>query len=283
MNPRLRDIEPDAVVARTWIRAGEWTKPTAGLAPGFVQANLVIVASEIADDVEAYCRANPRALPLLERTATGSPVPARLAPSADLRTDLPRYRVFRDGRVIEEPAEVMTLWHDDFVAFLLGCSFTFDGLIAAHRIPVRHVELGRNVPMYITNRATEPAGVFSGPLVVSMRPIARDAVEHVVRLTRSLPLAHGEPIHIGTPEKLGIESIEVPTYGDPVPIAQDEVPVFWPCGVTAQAAIEHSRIPFAITHAPGHMFITDLPWRAGDRPIERGSANEYRHPPKEAS
>ena len=283
MNPRLSDIEPDAVGARTWIRDGEWTKPTAGLAPGFVQANLVIVAEAIAADFEAYCRANPRALPLLEMTMPGSPVPARSAPSADLRTDLPRYRVFRDGRVIEEPADVMTLWHDDFVAFLLGCSFTFDGLLAAHGIPVRHVELGTNVPMYVTNRGMEPAGIFSGPLVVSMRPIPRDAVEQVVDLTHSLPLAHGEPMHIGSPKELGIEDAESPEYGDPVPIAEDEVPVFWACGVTAQAAITHSRIPFAITHAPGHMFITDMPSRTGNQPIERGLPNEYRHAPKEAS
>jgi len=249
--------QSSAARARSSIRAGEWTGPTAGLAPGFVQANLVILPGAHADDFTAYCRANPRVLPLLEVCQPGSPVPLASAPSADLRIDLPRYRVFRDGIAIEEPTDVMTLWHDDFIAFLFGCSFTFDAVLASRGIAVRHAELGRNVPMYVTNRSTEPAGVFSGPLVVSMRPIPRNAVERVVELTGRLEIAHGEPEHVGSPAELGISDLGVPDYGDPVPVGKDEIPVFWACGVTGQAAIERSRIPFAITHAPGHMFITD--------------------------
>ena len=245
--------------ARARIRAGEWTKPTPGLAPGFVQANLVILPQALASDFASYCRANPQALPLIDVTDPGSPVPsAATAASADLRIDLPRYRVFRDGELLEEPTDVMTLWHDDFVAFLIGCSFTFDALLRAHGIAVRHVELGLNVPMYVTNRMTTPAGAFSGPLVVSMRPIQHSDIERVVELTSDLGGCHGAPIQVGTPAEPGIVDLGSPHYGHAVPVEEGEVPAFWACGVTAQAAIEHSRIPFAITHAPGHMFITDL-------------------------
>jgi uncharacterized protein YcsI (UPF0317 family) len=254
MNGRSRNAEQ----ARAWIRAGEWTKPTAGLAPGFVQANLVILPQAFASDFASYCGVNPQALPLIEITDPGSPVPTATAASADLRIDLPRYRVFRDGDLLEEPTDVMTLWHDDFVAFLIGCSFTFDALLSAHGIAVRHVELGLNVPMYVTNRMTTPVGSFSGPLVASMRPIQRLDAERVVELTSDLGGCHGAPIQVGAPAELGIDDVGSPQYGDAVPVEEDEIPAFWACGVTAQAAIERSRIPFAITHAPGHMFITDL-------------------------
>ncbi len=243
--------------ARARIRAGEWTGPTAGLAPGYVQANLVVLPEALADDFERFCRANPQALPLLDVTDAGSPVPMCVAPEADVRLDLPRYRVYRDGRLDEEPTDIMTLWHDDFVAFLIGCSFTFDEVLRENGIPVRHVERGANVPMYVTNRETVPAGSFSGPLVVSMRPIRRDEVDRVVALTRDLPLAHGEPIQIGSPKGLGISDLQSPDYGDAVPVRDGEVPAFWACGVTAQAAAERSRVPLMITHAPGHMLITD--------------------------
>ncbi len=266
--------------ARARIRAGEWTGPTAGLAPGHVQANLVVLPGDQAHDFERFCRANPRALPLLDVTVAGSATPARIAPESDVRLDLPRYHVYRHGELAEDVADIMTLWHADFVAFLIGCSFTFDALLQAHGLPVRHVEFGCNVPMYVTNRATVPAGVFSGPLVVSMRPIRRKDVERVVGLTRSVRVSlgerpktgsphvlepsglqyacHGEPIHIGSPKALGISDLQRPDYGDAVPVRDDEVPAFWACGVTAQAAAEHSRTPLMITHAPGHMFITDL-------------------------
>ena len=251
-------ITQSAHEARARIRAGEWTGPTAGLAPGCVQANLVVLPGDQALDFERFCRANPRALPLLDVTEAGSATPARAAPEADLRIDLPRYHIYRDGELAEDVTDIMTLWHADFVAFLIGCSFTFDALLQAHGLSVRHVELGCNVPMYVTNQATVPAGAFSGPLVVSMRPIRRKDLDRVVDLTRSLPLAHGEPIHIGSPKALGIEDLKRPDYGDGVPVRDDEAPAFWACGVTAHAAAQHGHVPLMITHAPGHMFITDL-------------------------
>jgi len=247
--------------ARARIRKGEWTGPTAGLAPGYVQANLVILPEDVADDFEQFCRANPQSLPLLDVTEPGSAAPRRTAPEADLRLDLPRYRVYREGRVDEEPTDIMTLWHADSVAFLIGCSFTFDGLLQARGVPVRHVDLGRNVPMYVTDRNTVPVGRFAGPLVVSMRPIPRKDVDRVANITRSLPDAHGEPIHVGSPGALGIDDLERPEYGESVPIGPDELPVFWACGVTAQAVARQARIERMITHAPGHMFITDIPVR----------------------
>ncbi len=255
---RLRAKDLTARETRALIRAGEWTGPTAGLAPGYVQANLVVLPGELAGDFERFCRANPRALPLLEVTEPGSATPVKIAPESDVRLDLPRYRVYRVGRMDEEPTDIMTLWHADFVAFLIGCSFTFDALLRANGVAVRHLELGCNVPMYVTNRETEPAGRFSGPLVVSMRPIRRGDVDRVVALTRDLPLCHGEPTYVGSPQALGIEDLERPDYGDAVPVRDDEVPAFWACGVTAQAAAERRRVPLMITHAPGHMFITDL-------------------------
>jgi len=265
---------------RAMIRSGEWTGPTACLAPGYVQANLVVLPGRLADEFEGFCRANAQALPILERTEPGSATPAKLAPESDVRLDLPRYRVYREGRLDEEPTDVMTLWHADFVAFLIGCSFTFDDLLRANGIRVRHVELGRNVPMYVTNREMEPVGPFAGPLVVSMRPIRRNDIDCVVGLTRHIRVslgepptagspcglepealkyaAHGEPLHVGSPHALGVADLERPDYGDPVPIEEGEVPVFWACGVTAQAVAERSRVPLMITHAPGHMFITDV-------------------------
>lgn len=242
---------------RAKIRAGAWTGPTAGLAPGYVQANLATLPVDVADDFEAYCRANPAALPLLERTDVGSSVPVRLAPTADLRTDLPRYRLYRDGRLIEEPTDIVTLWRADYVAFLIGCSFSFDAFLVEAGIEIRHALLGRNVPMYVTDRMTAPSEPFSGPLVVTMRPVPEDALRRVAELTARYPSAHGAPIQIGSPESLGIADLGSPSYGDPAPIAPGEVPVFWPCGVTSQAAAVHSRAPIMITHAPGHMLITD--------------------------
>ncbi len=247
-----------AAKARARIRAGLWTRPTANLAPGYIQASLAVVSAHLADDFESFCRANPRALPLLDRTDPGSPVPKKLAPSADLRTDLPVYRVYRHGKLDEEATDIVTLWHADSVAFLLGCSLTFDAPLAAGGTPVRHLEAGGNVPMYITDRATKPAGAFSGPLVVSMRPIRERDVPQVIAATRQFGFAHGEPIHIARPLDLGIDDLDSPDFGERVPIEPGEIPVFWASGVTALAAAIHSRTPRMITHAPGHMFITDL-------------------------
>ena len=240
--------------------------PTASLAHGYVQANLVIVDRSLADDFEQFCLLNPRPLPLIERLAMGSPRTVSCAQNADVRTDLPRYRIYEDGVIQREPTNLLDIWQDDWCAFLLGCSFTFDAILADKGIPVRHLEQGCNVPMYKTNRPLKSSGPFAGNLVVSMRPMPATCIDQVIELTRPLELAHGEPVQIGVAEALGILNLDLPDYGDAVEIRSDEVPVFWACGVTAQHVAQTSRIPLTVTHAPGHMFVTDL--RIDDRENE---------------
>lgn len=244
--------------ARALMRRGGWRRPTAGMAAGYVQANLVVLPQTVAEDFHRFCTANPRPCPLLDVTEPGSPEPRRVAPGADLRVDIPRYRVYRDGAFVEEIPDLLDLWRPDLVAFLLGCSFTFETALQRAGVPLRHLELGCNVPMYRTNRACAPSGLFRGPLVVSMRPIPEALVEQAVHVTERFPHAHGGPVHIGDPDALGIVDLARPDYGDAVPVYSGEVPVFWACGVAPQAAAEAARIPLMITHAPGHMFITDL-------------------------
>jgi uncharacterized protein YcsI (UPF0317 family) len=253
----ITEPKTEAQRLRGEIRRGDFIGPTAGLAPGVAQANLVILPATEAADFHAFCLANPRQCPLLEMTAPGDPVPHSLAPTADLRTDLPRYRVYKDGELAEERTEISDLWRDDLVAFLIGCSFTFERALLAAGVPVRHVELGRNVPMYRTNRPCVPAGRFHGPLVVSMRPIPAALVEKAAAITEAYPQMHGGPIHAGDPAALGIRDLSAPDYGASVPVREGEVPVFWACGVTPQAVALASKVPFMITHSPGHMFITD--------------------------
>ena len=244
---------------RAAIRAGRWAGPTAGQAPGYAQANLVILPTEAAAEFAAFCAANPKPCPVLEVTAPGDPVPHMLAPGADLRTDLPGYRVYSAGRLVEERhgTGIADLWRADLVAFLIGCSFTFETALLAAGVPVRHIELQRNVPMYRTTQPCVPAGRFAGPLVVSMRPIPAALVARAVAVTARYPQMHGAPIQVGDPAALGIRNLAAPDYGDPVPIGAGEVPVFWACGVTPQAVALESRLPLMITHAPGHMFVTD--------------------------
>ncbi len=232
--------------------------PTSGWAPGFTQANLVVLPRDWAFDMLLFGQRNPQPVPLLDVTDPGA-FHTTLAPDADLRTDLPRYRVWRDGELVDEPSDVGHLWTDDLVAFLVGCSFSFDTVLHLAGIPVRNIEQGRNVSMYRTNRQCRTAGRLSGPLVVSMRPIPGAMVSDAVRLTARMPQVHGAPVHVGAPESLGIADLAAPDYGDPVDVEPGDVPVFWACGVTPQAALARSRPPFAITHAPGHMFITDVP------------------------
>jgi uncharacterized protein YcsI (UPF0317 family) len=225
-----------------------------------VQANVVILPQSDADDFARFCRLNSQACPLLEATLPGDPQLCRSAPGADLRSDVPRYRVFRRGVADQhEPHDVRPLWRADLVGFLLGCSFTFEAALAAAGLPPRHVEQGSNVPMYRTNRPCMPAGRFAGPLVVSMRPYRPDQVDEVVRITARYPRMHGAPVHVGRPEELGIADLSRPDFGDAVELRPGEVPVFWACGVTPQLALEAARPELAIAHSPGHMFITDLP------------------------
>ncbi len=238
-------------------RDGRWSGPTAGLAPGYAQANLVVLPSEIAREFQRFCRLNSRACPMLEVTGPGDPVPHQLAPTADLRTDLPQYRVWRAGKFCEV-TDLRDGWRSDLVSFLTGCSFTFDHVLVSAGIDVRHVMQQVNVPMYRTNVPCRGVGVFRGPLVVSMRPFAREHVEHVCAVTGRYPQFHGAPLHIGDPALLGIEDLDRPDYGDAVELRPGEIPLFWACGVTPQSVLAEARIPFAITHAPGHMFVTDL-------------------------
>ena len=238
-------------------RDGSFDRPTAGLCRGLVQANMMAVPAEAAFDFLLFAVRNPRPCPIVEVVEAGRVEP-RCAPGADLRTDLPRYRVYRDGKLAEERAEVRSLWRDDLVAFLIGCSFSFEEALAAAGVPLRHVEMGRNVPMYRTAVPTVPAGRFRGPLVVSMRPVPAGLVPLAVQVTSRFERVHGAPVHVGAPEALGIADLARPDFGDPVEVGPGELPVFWACGVTPQAAALASGLPFCITHAPGHMLVTDL-------------------------
>ncbi|HEX7484539.1 MAG TPA: putative hydro-lyase [Vicinamibacterales bacterium] len=242
---------------RSRFRRGELVRPTAGMAPGFVQANLVVLPRSLAFDFLLFTQRNPKPCPLLEVVEAGSAEPRLMAPGADLRTDVPRYRVYRDGALVEEPTDLLRLWSDDLVSFLIGCSFTFESALIEAGIPVRHVEQCTNVPMYITSIPTIPAGAFHGPTVVSMRPMPAEKVVRAVQVTSRFPAVHGAPIHIGDPGAIGIRDITRPDLGDPVEIRAGEVPVFWACGVTPQAVAMASKPPLMMTHAPGHMFITD--------------------------
>ena len=265
---RTGDASPerdDPRAVRAAIRRGEHTGSTAALAPGYTQANLVVLPEADAFDFLRFCVANPRPCPVLEVCDPGDPEPRNFAPGADLRTDLPRYRVHRDGEVTDETTDVEAIWREDLVAFLIGCSFTFERALLAAELPVRHVELGVNVPMYRTAVACRPAGRFAGPLVVSMRPMTPQQAIRATQITGRYTAVHGAPVHIGDPAALGIADLARPQYGDPVELRDGEVPVFWACGVTPQAVAAASRPELMITHAPGHMFVTDVPRRAPAR------------------
>ncbi|MCX7394547.1 MAG: putative hydro-lyase [Planctomycetales bacterium] len=239
-------------------RRGQWTGPTAGLAANYVQANLVTLPREFAFDFLLFCQRNPRSCPLISVTEAGSWQPSEVATDVDLRSDLPRYRVWQDGNLVDEPTAVTDLWRDDLVSFLIGCSFTFEASLIRNGIPVRHIERGCNVPMFQTNIPCRPAGRFAGPLVVSMRPLKPSDVLQSFEISSRFSGSHGSPIHVGYPEQIGIVDINRPDYGDAVAVEEGELPVFWACGVTPQAALQKSQIPFAITHAPGCMFVTDV-------------------------
>lgn len=260
MSTRTLPKSPEEL--RSLIRSGEWKGVTAGLAPGYVQANLAILPRDLAFDFLLFCQRNPKPCPLLEVLEAGRFEPERMAPGADLRTDVPRYRIFRDGEMVGEEKDIQSLWRDDLVSFLLGCSFSFETALLKAGVPLRHLDEGKNVSMYVTSIETTPAGTFSGPMVVSMRPIHHSQVVRAVQVTSRFPSVHGAPVHIGDPAAIGIKDITRPDYGEPIEIRQGEVPVFWACGVTPQAVALKSKPPFIITHSPGYMFITD--WRDED-------------------
>ena len=248
---------------RVAARRGEWHGSTGGQCPAYQQANLVILPKEAAAEFAAFCTRNPKPCPLIEITPPGDPEPARSAPGADLRTDLPSYRVYRRGELVEQRGDIRDLWRDDLVAFLIGCSLTFEHALIEAGVGVRNVELGTLVPMFISNRLCRPAGRFHGPIVVTMRPIPEAQVELVGEVCARYPHAHGTPLHIGNPEAIGIADLGRPDYGDLVTIHPGEVPVFWACGVTPQAVALASCPELMITHEPGIMFLTDLPREGG--------------------
>ncbi|MDQ2083703.1 putative hydro-lyase [Xanthobacteraceae bacterium Astr-EGSB] len=248
----------DPQQVRLAARAGALDQPTANLAPGFVQANMAILPREYAFDFLLFCQRNPKPCPLIGVSEVGDPVMPLLGKDCDVRSDLPRYRVWRNGDMVDETTDVKKYWRDDLVAFLIGCSFSFEEAMLADGLPVRHIQCGCNVPMYRTSIATTPAGRFSGPMVVSMRPLKPADAIRAVQITSRFPSVHGAPVHIGDPVAIGIRDIAKPDYGDAVDIAPGEVPVFWACGVTPQSVIANSKPEFCITHAPGYMLVTDL-------------------------
>lgn len=243
---------------RALIREEKITGPTAGMCAGYAQANLVVLPKELAYDFLLFTQRNPKSCPLLEVSDTGSRLLHEIADGADIATEIPRYRIYRDGVLSGEYTDVSEFWQDDFVSFLIGCSFSFESALLEVNIPVRHIEENCNVPMYKTNIPCTPAGVFHGNMVVSMRPIPYELVAKAVLVTGEMPRVHGAPIHIGTPEAIGIMDLYHPDFGDMVTIREGEVPVFWPCGVTPQNVVMESKPSLAITHAPGHMLITDV-------------------------
>ena len=243
---------------RGLVRLGEWRGITVGVAPGHVQANLAILPRELAFDFLLFCQRNPKPCPLLEVIDAGQTEPKLVAPGADIRTDVPGYRIFTDGEMVDEVHDLHRYWRDDLVSFLLGCSFTFETALLNAGIPLRHVAQGKNVAMYITNIQTVSSGVFAGPMVVSMRPIHRSQVVRAVQVTSRFPTGHGAPVHLGDPRAIGIKDIHAPDFGDSVEILEEEAPVFWACGVTPQVVAVASRPSFLISHVPGHMFVTDM-------------------------
>lgn len=243
---------------RELFRLNQLIRPTSGMANGFAQANLAILKKDLAFEFLLFCQRNPKPCPVIDVIEAGSPIPQQVAPGADLRTDLPKYRIYQHGELVDEVTDIVKYWDDSMVAFLLGCSFTFEHALVNNGIPVRHIEENRNVPMFKTDIQCVKAGRFEGPMVVSMRPIPEKDVVRTVQVTSRFPAVHGAPIHIGNPESIGIQDIYNPDFGDPVQMKEGEVPVFWACGVTPQAVAMKVKPDLMITHSPGHMFITDL-------------------------
>src|SRR5258706_5210123 len=244
--------------ARAAIRAGRYTSHTSGIARDHVQGNVVVLPQSLASDFLRFCQRNPKPCPVLAVSEPGDPMLARLGADIDIRTDVPRYRVWRRGELIDEPTDIRKLWREDLVTFVIGCSFSFEQALLDAGLSLRHIDQNRNVAMYRTNIQTESAGPFHGPMVVSMRPLRAAAAIRAIQVTSRFPDVHGAPVHIGDPSLIGIEELSLPDQGDPVDVMRDELPVFWACGVTPQAAIAQAKPEFCITHAPGAMLITDL-------------------------
>ena len=243
---------------RALIAQEKITSQTSGMCSGYAQGNLCILPKKYAYDFLLFCQRNPKSCPLLEVTDTGERILKTCAPGSDIATDIPKYRVWQNGKMIAEPLNVKDFWRDDLVSFIIGCSFSFESLLMENGIDVRNISQNCNVPMYLTNIETQRAGIFGGKMVVSMRPIPYSQIVKAVTVTAAMPRVHGSPIHIGTPEAIGIKDLSKPDFGDAVKINDGEVPVFWCCGVTPQSVVMTSKPEFCITHSPGNMLITDF-------------------------
>ncbi len=257
-----REIGPGAATpdaARRLIRTGGHTTQTGGMAPGYLQGNIAILPAELALDFARYCQRNPKPCPLVGVSESGDPALPTLGADIDIRTDLPGYNVYRDGELAEQVSDIRELWQDDFVTFVLGCSFSFEEALLKGGVPLRHLEMGYTVPMYRSNLQTVPAGPFHGETVVSMRPMSAADAIRAVEITARFPAAHGAPLHLGDPAEIGIGDIDKPDWGDRAEFRAGEMPVFWACGVTPQVAVRNARPPLCITHRPGSMLITDIP------------------------
>jgi uncharacterized protein YcsI (UPF0317 family) len=248
----------DPRAARGAIRAGTYTGYTAGIAPGFVQANVCILPRAWAEDFLLYCQRNPRPCPLIARSDVGDPRLPTLSEDLDIRTDIPRYHIFRDGEFVEEVTDIRSHWQDDLVTFALGCSFSFEEALQEAGVRLRFLERNNVAAVYVTAVDTVPAGAFKGPLVVTMRAFKPADAIRAVQITSRFPNVHGAPVHLGDPAGIGVDlSRRYQDVGDPE-IADDELPVFWACGLTPQLAVKNARPPLCITHAPSSMLITDL-------------------------
>lgn len=258
-----KNMHPQQV--RELIRRQEITIPTAGMCAGYAQANLVILPGQWAADFEEFCKRNPFPCPVLE-IIKGSPLTHAMGEGGNIVTDIPEYFIYRDGVLCERVNDASAYWQDDFVGFLIGCSFSFEEALMRNGIEIRHIATGRNVPMYKTSIQTKQAGPFFGPTVCSMRPMTPENAKLAYEITVKMPNVHGAPVHMGDPAEIGIKDVMKPDYGEAVDIYEGEIPVFWPCGVTPQAAVENAKPPIVITHSPGYMFITD---------IENAKLNDY--------
>lgn len=263
MNTKTSDtamqlIAQTGLRARQAIRAGDWSGHTSGTAPHYVQGNVVILPAALANDFLRFCQRNPKPCPLLAVSEPGDPTLPRLGSDLDIRTDVPLYRIWRHGELVEEVTDIRALWRDDLVTFVIGCSFSFEQPLMDAGIPLRHVQQGKNVAMYRTNIQTVPAGAFSGPVVVSMRPMTPANAIRAVQVTARVPAVHGAPLHLGDPALIGIADLARPDFGDTVDILPGDMPVYWACGVTPQAVVMQAKPEFCITHAPGAMLVTDL-------------------------
>jgi len=254
--------KPAAAIAaaqalRQEIRAGRFQTTTQGLAPGMVQGNLAILPKDWATDFLRFCQLNPKPCPLIGMTDVGDPMLPMLGDDIDIRTDVPQYRIFKDGEIVEDVPDILHLWRDDLVAFVLGCSFSFEEALVQAGLTLPHVDAGLEVPVFRTNVPTTPAGPFHGPLVVSMRPFTPADAIRAIQITSRFPNVHGAPVHFGDPAAIGIKDIFKPDWCDSIEVRDDQYPVFWACGVTPQSVIAEAKPPFAITHKPAHMLITD--------------------------